>query len=356
MGTYAIQQGNLSAGANYSITYTGADLTISKADQTIAFTALANKTDSSPPFTVSATASSTLSVSFNAAGNCSVSGASVTITGAGSCDVTAMQGGDTNYNAATNVLQSFTISVSGATVSPGTNVLVTPTSEVQLSFSSVSSGGSVTATAISNPAAPPTNFKLSGSAYEITNTARFAGHVTVCINYSPTNLINPANASKLKLWHHNGLSWQDITYGTVNTTAHKVCGLTSSFSPFVVAEPIAYTITTTAGANGSIDPSGLVKVDSGASKTFTIAANTGYVVQYVVVDGINQGPLASYSASVMADHTISASFTPQTFTISASAGTNGTVTPAGAERGQLWNEQDLHHHPGCRLPRGDPDR
>ena len=92
-----------------------------------------------------------------------------------------------------------------------------------------------------------------------------------------------------------------------------------------------FTITATATPNGTITPLGDSTVARNGGQTYAIAANTGYVVQYVVVDGINQGPLASYSfASVMADHTISASFTPQTFTISASAGTNGTVTPAGA--------------------------
>src|SRR5207302_2524647 len=83
--------------------------TIAKANQTITFNALANKTFGDPDFNVSATASSGLSVSFAAAGNCTIAGNTVHLTGAGSCTITASQAGDANYNAATNVPQSFNI-------------------------------------------------------------------------------------------------------------------------------------------------------------------------------------------------------------------------------------------------------
>ena len=86
--------------------------TITKGNQTITFGALATRTYGDAPFTVSATASSGLTVSFSATGNCTsggTNGATITITGAGSCTVTASQAGDSNYNAAPNVPQSFTI-------------------------------------------------------------------------------------------------------------------------------------------------------------------------------------------------------------------------------------------------------
>src|SRR4030095_5660832 len=86
--------------------------TINKANQTITFGALANKTFGDPDFGVSATASSGLAVSLAASGNCTVTSPSpgtVHITGAGSCTITASQAGDANYNPATNVPQSFNI-------------------------------------------------------------------------------------------------------------------------------------------------------------------------------------------------------------------------------------------------------
>src|SRR6185369_12338415 len=86
--------------------------TISKANQTITFNALANKTFGDPDFTANATASSGLAVSLVASGNCTVttpSPGTVHITGAGSCTLTASQPGDANNNPATSVPQSFTI-------------------------------------------------------------------------------------------------------------------------------------------------------------------------------------------------------------------------------------------------------
>ena len=61
-------------------------------------------------FTVSASGGgSGQPVTFTAAGNCTVSVNTVHITGVGSCTITAHQAGDGNYDAATNVAQSFNI-------------------------------------------------------------------------------------------------------------------------------------------------------------------------------------------------------------------------------------------------------
>ena len=103
---------------NGAITRIGTQtLTVAKANQTITFGVLANKTPSDPDFNVSASASSGLAVSFGASGACTVVGTLVHITGAGSCTITASQAGNTNYNAAPNVIRSFTIAAAGPAVS-----------------------------------------------------------------------------------------------------------------------------------------------------------------------------------------------------------------------------------------------
>jgi Regulator of Chromosome Condensation (RCC1) repeat protein/PASTA domain-containing protein len=88
-------------------------------NQTITFGALANKTYGDPDFSVSATASSGLAVSFAASGNCTVSAATVHLTGAGSCTVTASQAGNVNYNPAPDVSQSFAVAKAGQTITFG---------------------------------------------------------------------------------------------------------------------------------------------------------------------------------------------------------------------------------------------
>ncbi len=87
-----------------------------KAGQIITFDPLADRTYGDPDFTVSATASSGLPVSFAAAGTCSVSGNSVHITGAGSCTITAQQTGNASYNAAPDVERSFNITKKPLTI------------------------------------------------------------------------------------------------------------------------------------------------------------------------------------------------------------------------------------------------
>jgi hypothetical protein len=86
---------------------------IAKAAQVITFNPLPDKTTSDPPFTVSATASSGLAASFSATGNCTVSGNTVTITGAGACTITALQPGNINYNPAPDLSRTFTITSGG---------------------------------------------------------------------------------------------------------------------------------------------------------------------------------------------------------------------------------------------------
>ncbi len=87
-----------------------ATATVAKRDQTITFGTLTDKAFGNPDFTVSATASSNLDVSFAANGQCTISnGTTVHITGAGSCTITASQPGDAAFNAAPDVAQSFQI-------------------------------------------------------------------------------------------------------------------------------------------------------------------------------------------------------------------------------------------------------
>jgi hypothetical protein len=85
------------------------NFTIGKSNQTITFGALTNRTFGNSDFTVSATASSGLAVSFDASGQCAIAGTTVHLTGAGSCTITAKQAGDSNFDAAPDVPQSFTI-------------------------------------------------------------------------------------------------------------------------------------------------------------------------------------------------------------------------------------------------------
>jgi len=85
--------------------------TTEKQDQTINFTALTDKTFGDADFNLTATASSGLVVMYASSDEtvATISGSTVTIVGAGSTIITASQGGNVNYNAATNVPQTLTV-------------------------------------------------------------------------------------------------------------------------------------------------------------------------------------------------------------------------------------------------------
>ena len=70
-----------------------------------------------------------------------------------------------------------------------------------------------------------------------------------------------------------------------------------------------HTIKATAGANGTVSPSGWTSVREGWDQTFTITPDKGYAVAKVLVDGKSVGAVTSYTfKNVTKDHTIEAVF------------------------------------------------
>ncbi|MDA8580256.1 fibronectin type III domain-containing protein, partial [Pontimonas sp.] len=94
-------------------------ISISKASQTITFGSIATKTYGASPSTVSPTSDSGLTVSLSSSTEavCTTSGFTITLIAAGTCTVTADQGGNGLYSSATGVTRSFTVSAKALTVS-----------------------------------------------------------------------------------------------------------------------------------------------------------------------------------------------------------------------------------------------
>lgn len=74
-----------------------------------------------------------------------------------------------------------------------------------------------------------------------------------------------------------------------------------------------FTITSSAGVNGSITPLGVTSINSGGSQAYTITPNTGYKIDSITVDGnpetVTTPSGQNYTFSnVTANHSISASF------------------------------------------------
>ena len=92
----------------------------------------------------------------------------------------------------------------------------------------------------------------------------------------------------------------------------------------------ALVITSEAGSNGSISPSGTVIKTTNSNQTFTITPDTGYSIDTLLVDGTSTTATTEYTFSnITENHTIEATFAINTFTITSEAGTNGSITPSG---------------------------
>ena len=95
-----------------------------------------------------------------------------------------------------------------------------------------------------------------------------------------------------------------------------------------------YTVTLSAGANGTISPQGALPVPSGTTRSITITPNSGYTT-VTPVGGTCGGRLNGtlyVTNAITKDCTVAATFTPTTpiYTVTASAGTGGTISPSGS--------------------------
>ena len=143
---------------------------------------------------------------------------------------------------------------------------------------------------------------------------------------SQTFTITPSAGYQIAGVQVDGASVGAVTSFTLSdiTASHTIA---ATFS----AQGTQYTITASAGSNGSISPSGSVMVSSGASQTFAITPSSGYKVAGVQVDGTAVGAVTTYTFSnVTGNHTISATFASGPFTITPTVGANGSISPATA--------------------------
>jgi hypothetical protein len=111
----ASQGGNADYSPATSVSQT---IQVGKASQTITFTGLpaAATFGAAGPYALNGSASSGLAVSYGVTGPASLSGSTLTITGAGTVTVTASQGGNANFSPAATVLQTIQVGKASQTI------------------------------------------------------------------------------------------------------------------------------------------------------------------------------------------------------------------------------------------------
>jgi len=160
-GTIIIQADQVGNGAFNPAPSVQQTITVKKANQTINFNQIPDKALGDAPFTISATASSGLDVTFSVdSGAASILGNTVTLNGAGSITIRADQAGNNNYNAASGATRTFNVAKGSQTITFGplatrtfgdTPFALTATSSSSLPVSySVAAGGSGNALIVGN--------------------------------------------------------------------------------------------------------------------------------------------------------------------------------------------------------------
>jgi hypothetical protein len=171
---------------------------------------------------------------------------------------------------------------------------------------------------------------FSLKSYKITSSADANGNISPVGDVN----VNHGGSQKYTITANAGYHVADVVADGVSVGAVGSYEFTDVTADHVISATFAinsYKITSTAGANGSITPLGDVILDYGGSQEYLIAVDANYHIGDVKVDGVSVGAVTSYKfTSVSANHTIAATFAIDTFKITASAGTNGTISPTGA--------------------------
>ena len=143
--------------------------TVSKASQTITFADPGSKALSVGSFTASSSADSGLTVSLaSSTGSvCSVTGSTVSLLAAGTCTLTASQAGNSNYDAATNVERSFSVTASSGGGGGGGAPAPAPPAPAP-----TTTGTTTTAALTWTPDSDREKYVSSGSGVEISAEAR----------------------------------------------------------------------------------------------------------------------------------------------------------------------------------------
>ncbi len=284
LGTLTIRA-TVAADQNYNSAETTATITINQADQTITFGTLADRTYGDAPFELTATGGGSGNAITYVSSNTAVatiSGSTVTIVGAGTTNITASQAGNTNYAAATDVVQPLTVNQESQTITFG--ALADRTygdAPFELTATGGASGNAVTY--VSSNTAVAT---ISGSTVTIvgagtTNiTASQAGNT----NYAAaTDVVQPLTVNQAS---------QTITFGTLTDRTYGDAAFELTATGGGSGNAVTYVSSNTAVA--TISGSTVTIVGAGTTNiTASQAGNSNYaaatdVVQPLTVNQASQ--------------------------------------------------------------------
>ncbi len=183
-----------------------------------------------------------------------------------------------------------------------------------------------------------------GSTFTVTATAGAGGGISP----SGAQTLNAGSSQSFTITPSTGYHIADVlvdgsSVGAVTSYQFTSLGANHTIAAsFAADQVVTYTVTATAGAGGGISPSGAQTLNAGSSASFAITPNSGYHIADVLVDGSSVEAVTSYEFDNLgADHTIAASFAVNTFTVTATAGSGGGISPSGAQTMNAGSSQSF---------------
>lgn len=317
-GTFSyIAQVADSQGPPVTVTTPVTTVTIAKGNQTISFTstAPAGATAGGTPYTITAASSppagAGLAVSYSRDGSstgCDLTGNTVTFTGTGTCRINANQPGDTNWNAAAQIQQSFVVGQA------------TPTLTVSASNNAPGLGASVTFTATLTGSASPTGTIIFKDGSTTLGTGTISGATAT---YSTSALIIGAHTITAEYAGDTGNAAATSAAATVTVgKAAPALTVSTSDSTPVLGTSVTFTATLTGGAS----PTGTITFRDGSTTlgTGTISGTTATYSTAALTGGAH-AITAEYAGDADNDAATSVATTvmvrqPMAFTFSPAAG------------------------------------
>jgi hypothetical protein len=368
--SYAIQA---SDSQGVPATATGATVSgsIAQGTQTISFGALSNASLSASPLTLTATASSGLTVAFSSGTTsvCTVAGSSVTLLTTGTCTIEADQPGDANIAAAPQVQRSFSVTpatlsvtpsaVSGASVggnysqanpatggtAPYSYTLASGTLPAGTSLSAITGtvvGTPTTAGAFSyaihasdgqGVPVTATGATVSGSIAQGTQTISFAALADASLSASPLTLTATASSGLTVAFSSATTSVCTVTGGSITLLTTGTCTIDADQpgnADVAAAPQVQRSFTVSASAPAVADRSGVTIAYGSTGTPIDLATSVSGVFSSLSIASPPSHGAATLSGSVVTYAPTSGYFGPDSFTVTAT-GPGGT-SPAATVR------------------------
>lgn len=293
-----------------SNTATSTVTVVDKTEQTITFSALTSKLYGSGNFTLSATASSGLPVSYTVvSGAATIEGSTVSITGVGDVTIEATQAGDAEFTPAPSVQQSFTVNPAVLTITATNHTITHGAALPTLTYTYSGFVAEESAAVLTSTPTIETTATASSDAgsYPITLSGGSALNYAITL-LDGTLIINKANQT---------VSITSISNKNIDDAAFSVVASTTS------GLALSYEVTGPATITGTLitltGTAGTVTVTASQAGTININA-TSASTSFQVIDNSKQAQTITFNA--IADQILEEG----TLTLSATASSGLVVT------------------------------